>query len=378
MAIVAYTGLPGSGKSYGVVENQILPALKAGRRVVTNIPLHLDRLRQQYPAAAIDEFPVAEVAADPQKLFQVALPGCVLIIDELWRLWPAGLTANKVPEPYKTFLAEHRHMVDEAGNSTLIVFVTQDLSQIAAFARTLVSETFVATKLDHLGAPGHFQVDSYRGPVSGAKPIGAVISSNKSKYRPEIYELYQSHTRSQSTSAGANERKLDTRGVVWKQWRFLIGIPVALLLVIYGATRAWAMFHPEPEAATGASAPARPAGPSPAGLLSRRREPARVSGYMQSSDPMHSWVILEDGDRSELVRFVDACTFRDVVVIECRWDGQIVISRGPRYGNRAARVARLPRVSREPELQPSGAPEVDSVAGDAGGARGPLPAAGAL
>jgi len=38
MAIDAYTGMPGHGKSYGVVEHVIIPSLKQGRHVVTNTP----------------------------------------------------------------------------------------------------------------------------------------------------------------------------------------------------------------------------------------------------------------------------------------------------------------------------------------------------
>ncbi|MCU7813401.1 MAG: hypothetical protein KZQ77_19520, partial [Candidatus Thiodiazotropha sp. (ex Notomyrtea botanica)] len=44
MAIVTYVGLPGSGKSYSVVEHVILPALKNNRTVCTNIPLNKEQL----------------------------------------------------------------------------------------------------------------------------------------------------------------------------------------------------------------------------------------------------------------------------------------------------------------------------------------------
>ncbi|KAA5727860.1 zonular occludens toxin domain-containing protein, partial [Klebsiella pneumoniae] len=37
MAIILYFGVPGSGKSYEVVNSRVIPALKEGRRVVTNI-----------------------------------------------------------------------------------------------------------------------------------------------------------------------------------------------------------------------------------------------------------------------------------------------------------------------------------------------------
>ena len=63
MAINAYTGLMGSGKSYEVVENVILPALAAGRRVVTNVAnLQIDQ---------INEYLVETLKADPDKLGQV-------------------------------------------------------------------------------------------------------------------------------------------------------------------------------------------------------------------------------------------------------------------------------------------------------------------
>ena len=37
MAISAYVGLPGHGKSYEVVKSVIIPAIASGRRVVSNI-----------------------------------------------------------------------------------------------------------------------------------------------------------------------------------------------------------------------------------------------------------------------------------------------------------------------------------------------------
>jgi putative phage-related membrane protein len=37
MAISAYVGVPGSGKSYEVVKSVILPAIATGRRVVSNV-----------------------------------------------------------------------------------------------------------------------------------------------------------------------------------------------------------------------------------------------------------------------------------------------------------------------------------------------------
>ncbi len=99
--IYAYTGLPGSGKSYDVVLNQVLPALKASRHVVTNIPLNMPDILALVPGARVTEFPTERVQGSPEMIWEYAQPGVVLIIDEVWRLFPAGQKANQVPEPYR-------------------------------------------------------------------------------------------------------------------------------------------------------------------------------------------------------------------------------------------------------------------------------------
>jgi len=67
MSVVAYTGLPGSGKSYGVVENVIIPCLQEGRPIVTNLPLKLGELQawcteNKAPQPKIDIVDLEEVA----------------------------------------------------------------------------------------------------------------------------------------------------------------------------------------------------------------------------------------------------------------------------------------------------------------------------
>lgn len=54
MAISAYIGIPGSGKSYEAVCNVIIPAFTSGRRVVTNIyGLQKDKITERYPDATV-------------------------------------------------------------------------------------------------------------------------------------------------------------------------------------------------------------------------------------------------------------------------------------------------------------------------------------
>lgn len=212
MAIDAYTGLPRSGKSYSVIKNVILPSLKEGRQVHTNIPL-TDLLKEEFPGQCHqlpDDWYTSET------LFDDLPPGAVVVLDELWRRWPAGLKANRVPFADKAFLAEHGHNVDEHGRTTRVVLVTQDLSQIAAFARDLVDTTYRSVKLDQVGADGRFRVDIYRGAVTGQKPPKTQLTrSLYDKYEEEIYRYYKSATKSQAGNAG-DESRADKRANIWR------------------------------------------------------------------------------------------------------------------------------------------------------------------
>lgn len=235
MSIYGYTGLPGSGKTYDVVANQVMPALKAGRHVVTNIPLEREAIRALIPDARLSEFPMEQVQASPELIDHYAAPGCVLILDEVWRLWPSGQKSNQVPEPFRKLLAEHRHMVDEVGNSMQIVLVTQDLAQIGAFARQLIENTFHHTKLSHVGASGSYRVDVYQGPVSGPNPPRqSRLREIFGRYDPAIFKLYKSHTMSRAAGPGASEASVDKRANVWHRPMIYVGLAVVAAAVIWG------------------------------------------------------------------------------------------------------------------------------------------------
>ena len=112
MAISAYVGMPGHGKSYGVVENVIIPALKANRNVFSNIPMHDEYCIENY-GSKTTYFEMQDVIDNPNWFTEVFVSGSIIVLDELWRLWAAGVKANNVLEQHKSFLAEHRHMVGE-------------------------------------------------------------------------------------------------------------------------------------------------------------------------------------------------------------------------------------------------------------------------
>lgn len=194
MSISAYVGLPGSGKSYGVIENVIIPACKNNREVWTNIPCNQEKFINDFGFSPT-QFTTQEILND-KNWFQDVLPkGALVVIDECWRLWPAGLKTNNMEENHKSFLAEHRHMVGDNGNSTEIILLTQDLAQIASYPRNLVETTYRTTQLNAVGAKSKYRIDIYGGCITGPNPPDKTkLDSQYGSYKKRnISILYISH-----------------------------------------------------------------------------------------------------------------------------------------------------------------------------------------
>lgn len=325
MPITAYSGLPGHGKSHSVVEHVILPALKAHRCVVTNVALKWDKVREAFPGCDLRPFDIDAVKAHPSSIGDAAPPGCVLVIDEAWKLWPAGQTAKDVPEPFKAILAEHRHRVDALDQSMQVVIVTQDLGQIGKFARDLVEETFRTCKLTSLGSSKRYRVDVYNGPVAGANPPASKrVRQLFGKYRAEVWQWYQSHTMSESGDSGANEQKVDGRGVIWRSPALWIGATAIVLCLGYGIYAVTAFFGKDrpakvvadPESKKNASLDLRGGFSQPRPVQATWRITMEVTGGARDI------VALEDGRRYVILNLRDYCQ-RDVSgFLICEFEGQ--------------------------------------------------------
>ena len=103
MAISAYVGVPGSGKSYGVVKSVILPAIATGRRVVSNVyGLDKEKIHQyllkKKRKLTVEQLGDLVYVENEQCLDPKFLPstedqdtfckaGDLIVIDEVWRIW---------------------------------------------------------------------------------------------------------------------------------------------------------------------------------------------------------------------------------------------------------------------------------------------------
>lgn len=236
MAISVYSGRPGSGKTYSVVEAVVLPSLEAGRTVVTNLPLAFGELQRRFPDALVVPFDASDVARGFLDLEErIELRGAVFVIDEAWRFWPYGKRLTDIPQHQAEFFAEHRHFVGEDGYSTEIVLVCQSLTQVMPSIRELVDTTFITSKLDKAGQKDRFRIDVYSGPQQLTRPDRTMlVRSGFSRYQSKVWDYYISHTRNASTWAAGNEDRADKRTSLFSSPTFRIGVPLALALGVVG------------------------------------------------------------------------------------------------------------------------------------------------
>jgi zona occludens toxin (predicted ATPase) len=267
VAIYAYTGRPGSGKSYGVVYNIILPACKKGIPIYTNIPLHLDKIFCDYPDAEIVQLKTEDFLStklekevfDPasNKNIKISDPiknkdtgeiiaetvgektwldipnGALIVVDEIGSIYPVGSTIRQYSREFIECWTMHRHKLDENGRPQDIVILCQDLSQIAMFIRKIVDTTYIAIKMDALGASGRFRTDTYDGAmlIDKATPKKR-IKYQLEKYKKTVFQYYESHTKKSADGIGLQGAIVDSKKNILKTPFFLVGMPFFLFFTI--------------------------------------------------------------------------------------------------------------------------------------------------
>lgn len=241
MAIDAYVGLPGHGKSYGVTEHVIIPSLKQGRKIVTNIPLNEEKLLADFGEAGGEIVQLPLDWHETEDLHDVAPPGCVLVLDEVWRRWPAGEYSKSANFQDQKLLAEHRHRVDEAGQSMRVVLVTQDLAQISNWVRLLVESTYRISKK----GKKFYVVTIYMGAVTGVRPPrSAILRQVSGTFKKSVFQYYSSATQS-TTGAVGDESTADARASILKSIGLWASLGCAFVFLIFGLIGITAFFTPD-------------------------------------------------------------------------------------------------------------------------------------
>ena len=204
MPINVYTGLMGSGKSYECVSSVIVPAVKAGRRVVTNVDgIDSDAIRAycqekhgiapEHLGSVVhcknEDVGKADFLPYGENVDTFCQPGDIICIDEAWRFWG---TDCKLLTEHKVFFREHRHFVHPDTKVCCdLVLMVQDISDLHRILKVVVEVTFKTTKIKTLGMNKTYRVEMWEGYKLTQK--GRVAVENK-RYDPQIFPLYSSYT----------------------------------------------------------------------------------------------------------------------------------------------------------------------------------------
>ncbi|GGX14045.1 zonular occludens toxin domain-containing protein [Undibacterium macrobrachii] len=248
MAINAYVGLQGSGKTFEVVSSPVLDAVSQGRRIVTNVAGISEDLIHEYLVnkrdAQIDKLgQIIHVKNDrilePQffpdeekpELESVVKGGDLVVVDEAWRFW--GTDSGKLSHEHMQFFRMHRHYVHpETSVACDVVLMTQDITGLHRSVKNVIEFAFRMHKHKSLGFTKRYRVEIYEGWKLNGKTR---IDDRQKKYNPEIFPLYQSYAGGSGT-----ENAIDKRQNVLANKRMWIFAVMVLLLVsggIYGVSR---------------------------------------------------------------------------------------------------------------------------------------------
>lgn len=222
--INALLGAPGGGKSYEAVVYHILPALKAGRLVITNLPLSTEYIYSVMPEAIgliklvypnkENPIPFATLVdyGDPWRHPESGI-GPLYVIDECHKAMPRGRTRLDVEEWY----AEHRHEHAD------VLLLTQSYGKISRPVVDLFQLVYRVRKNVALGSNKSY-VKKVQDGIRGE-----VVNTTIRRYDPAYYKFYKSHTKSDT---GAEEAYASDVRPFWQHWS-VIGAGICLLLVIY-------------------------------------------------------------------------------------------------------------------------------------------------
>lgn len=239
MAITFHEGLPGAGKTYEAVLSFILPAVKSGRAVYTNIRgVDPDAIAAYLGIAPVFVRSVIHTIEhdsrdeDSRELVEDFLlkapPDSLIIWDEIQNFYPPSRQA--LSHRVTQFVTEHRH----SGHD--IILMGQHRMDVHAIWRRRIEQVITFRKLSYLGWD-----KGYRYTVYQAIPPDkweSVVSGTRS-YDKRIFSLYSSFR-----AETQNKALLKSEKTIFSSWQFRYALPVFALLAVWGITTAASYFEP--------------------------------------------------------------------------------------------------------------------------------------
>jgi zona occludens toxin len=288
MAINAYVGLMGSGKTFEVVSSVIVPALLKGRRVVTNIDGIDDVAISEYlitvKGGNPDEFgqlvsvtndDVTKVGFFPDETKpeqpSIVQGGDLVCIDECWNFWG---TDNKIADnsEHMRFFRMHRHYTEPATGVTCdLALMIQDLASLNRKIRPVIEMTTRTVKLKSVGAPKAYRIELFEGNKTTKL---TKIDTFVKRYDKAIFSLYKSYA-----AGSGSEKSIDKRQNVLTNPRLWFIAAMAVVFLVAGGYFTYRFFQPASH-----KVPPVAAGPGAALIV-----PAPISKTEPASDFSPEW-----------------------------------------------------------------------------------------
>lgn len=240
MAIVFHEGLPGSGKSYESVVFHMLPELRNGRTIITNISgINFDKFSSltNIPIAIVRkliiciDYDSVDAATHRDHLLAVlnVTPDALVLIDEVQNFFPSR--GVKFSEPWVKYFSEHRHL----GHT--IILMGQSFADTWVLIRRRTQRKLILKKLSALGADNSYSWNMFE---ATAEQKFEKTTSGVRKYDSAFFGLYSSH----NSDTEFTGEYVDKRARVFSGSVFKFYIPLFLVLSVFAFNQLSGFFSP--------------------------------------------------------------------------------------------------------------------------------------
>ena len=214
MSIKVHHGAPGSYKSSGAIHTDVLPAIKDGRLIITNVRgFSAERCREVLGEKAVpDHFEVMYVETESQsgrdhlaRFYHWAPKGAFFLIDEVQRVFPPAwrqsdldkldypggadkAQADSRPETVDVAFDMHRH------HNWDFVFTTPNIKKVHAVIRAAAETAIRHTNMGLLGIGGRYKTVLHLADNSGTSLSDVLQAKPFNKVPKHVFKLYDSTT----------------------------------------------------------------------------------------------------------------------------------------------------------------------------------------
>ena len=202
-------GKPGGGKSYEAVKSHIIPAIKEGRRIVTNLPLQIEHFVAVFGEQVRDLIVIVEYdyhnygSQKPFSRIEDWLEhqdwknekgqGVLFAIDEAHLSLPCGKGGPDLTKVLE-FLSMHRHYGFD------VLLITQNFKKIHRDIRDMIQLVYRCIKKSMFGQDDEYIIKVHEGCTT------QVVNTDERKYESFVFKFYKSHTKSESQIVEATTR----------------------------------------------------------------------------------------------------------------------------------------------------------------------------